>query len=178
MRHLSLRIAFSKLIKLAQEEFTRCITEELTKGYWLIVTEAEAEDLRRPAGPGIKTGHWLPANFVLKTNGTTRAKLVLDPSGSLNQTLAKAPNLEQNIQFVMCRIQATPIVFSMDICKVFFRILLHKNSSSSNMFLMDHVFDGRNQLTAKPEPNSKLVTVKTLVTVMAILQSPAFLGLC
>ena len=35
-----------------------------------------------------------------------------------------------------------------------------------------------NQLTAKQGPNTKLVTIRCLVTVMGILQSPAFLGLC
>ena len=105
-RHISLRKAFSKLEKPAQEEFTRRLTEGLKKHYWQIVPENKAEQLRRPAGPGVKTGHWLPANFALKTQGTTKARLVLDPSGALNQTLAKAPNLEQRISKVMRRIQA------------------------------------------------------------------------
>ena len=139
--------------------------------------EAEAEKLRKPAGPGVKIGHYLPGNFVLKTQGTTQARLVLDPSGSLNQTLAKAPILEQNISAGIRRIQATPIIFSCDIREALFRILLHEDSTSSNMFLMD--FNSQtNQLTAKQGPNTKLVTIICLVTVMGILQSPCFLGLC
>ena len=40
-------------------------------------------------------------------------------------------------------------------------------------------FDSQtNQLTAKQGPNTKLVTIRCLVTVMGILQSPCFLGLC
>ena len=125
----------------------------------------------------MKTGHWLPANFALKTQGTTKARLVLDPSGALNQTLAKAPNLEQTISKVMRRIQGTPIIFSMDIKEAFFRILLHQDSVNSLWFLMD--FDSQtNQLTAKQGPNTKLVTIRCLVTVMGILQIPCFLGLC
>ena len=88
----------------APEEFTRRLSEGFRKNYWEIVSEAEAEQLKKPPGPGVKTGHYLPANFVLKTQGTSQARLVLDPSGSLNQTLAKAPNLEQNISVVMRRI--------------------------------------------------------------------------
>ena len=77
----------------------------------------------------------------------------------------------------MRRIQGTPIIFSMDIKEAFFRILLHEDSVNSLLFLMD--YDSQtNQLTAKQGPNTKLVTIRCLVTVMGILQSPCFLGLC
>ena len=133
--------------------------------------------MRKSAEPGVKIVLYLPANFLLKTQGTPPARLVLNPSGLLNQTLSISPNLEHNISAVMCEIQATPIIFSCDIREAFFRILHHEDSSSSNMFLMD--FNSQaNQLSSKPEPNSELVMVRTLVTVMEILQSPAFLGLC
>ena len=141
--------------------------------------ETEAKFMRKSPEPGVKIVHYLPANFVLKTQGTPQARLVLNPSGLLNQTLSIAPNLEQNISAVMCKIQATPIIFLCDIREAFFRILhlVHEGSSSSNMFLMD--FNSQaNQLSSKSEPNSELVTVRTLVKVMEILQSPAFLGLC
>ena len=74
MRHLSLRKFFSLLEESAQEEFTRRLTEGFKKRYWEIVSNAEVEQLRKHEGPGAKTGHYLPANFVLKTQGTTRAR--------------------------------------------------------------------------------------------------------
>ena len=55
MRHLSLRNAFSKLEPDAQKEFTQPM--------------AKTPILRRPPGPGVTVGHYLPANFVLKTQG-------------------------------------------------------------------------------------------------------------
>ena len=114
--HISLRKAFGKLEEPTQDEITRRLTEGLLKNqYWEIAPEIEAEQLRRPPGPGIQMGHWLPANFALKTSGTTKARLALDPSGALNQTLAKAPNLDQTISKVMRRSQGTPYIFSMDI---------------------------------------------------------------
>ena len=67
--YMSLRNTFSKLEKQAQQEFTHCLSEGLTKGE--IVPEAEAAKLRKPAGPGVKTSHYLPANCVLQKQGTT-----------------------------------------------------------------------------------------------------------
>ena len=121
-RHRNLRNSFSKLEPEAQLEFTKHLTRGLKQRYWEVVPEEEALQLRRPPGPGVTIGHYLPANFVLKTQGSTRACLVLDPSGSLNQTLLKAPNLEQTIANVMRKIQGTPILCSMDIREAFFRI--------------------------------------------------------
>ena len=87
--------------------------------------EQEALQLRQLPGPGVgeeagpgqaragnmkheaavTPGHYLPANLVLKTQYSTLARLVLDPSSSLNQVLLKAPNLEQTIAIVMRKIQ-------------------------------------------------------------------------
>jgi hypothetical protein len=132
-RHISLRKAFSKLEEPTQDKFTRRLTEGRFKNqYW--ETTIEAEQLRRPPGPGGTTGHGLPTNFALKTSGTTKARLVLDPSGALNQTLAKAPNREQTINKVMRRIKGTPVIFSMDIKEAFFCILLHEDSVNSFLF--------------------------------------------
>ena len=89
--------------------------------------------------------------------------------------MAKAPNLEQTISKVMRRIQGTPIIFSMVIKEAFFRILLHEDSVNSLLFLMD--FDTNSQtLTGKQGPNTKLVTIRCLVTVMGMLQSPCYLS--
>ena len=71
MRHLTLRKAFNVLEHAAQEEFTQRLTQGLIKGYWQVVPEKEALELRKLPGPGIEVGHYLPANFVLKTQGTT-----------------------------------------------------------------------------------------------------------
>ena len=93
-RHLQLRKAFSLLEPAAQEEFTGRLTRYLEIKYWRIFEEKEALQVRKLLGPGVEVGQYLPANFVLRSQGSTRARLVLDPSGSLNQSLLKAPNLE------------------------------------------------------------------------------------
>ena len=170
-RHLQLRKAFSQLEKPAQKEFTSRLTLGLKKRYWEIVSIKEAEKIRYKTDTN---NYFIPANFVLKTQGTTRARLVLDPSGSLNQALAKAPNLEQNIAQVMRRIQATPVLWSCDIAEAFFRIQTAPDSPTG-LFLMDY-----NKETEElgPGPNSSLVIIRTLVTIMGLLQSPSYLGIC
>ena len=95
MRHLSLRAAFLKLEPEALGEFTARLSKGLKLRYWEVVSEEEALRLRRPPGPGVSVGHYLPANLVLKTQGSTQTPLVLDAIGLLNQNLLKAPNLEQ-----------------------------------------------------------------------------------
>ena len=67
-----------------QKEFTKRLVQGLKQRYWEMLPEEKALKLRRPPGPGVTIGHYLPANFVLKTQGSTRVRLVLDPSGSLN----------------------------------------------------------------------------------------------
>ena len=171
-----MRKAFSALESSAQEEFTGRLTRGLDKQYWRIVPEEEALKLRQLPGPGVEVGHYLPANFVLKTQGSTRARLVLDPSGSLNQSLLKAPNLEQTISSVLRRIQGTPVLCSMDMREAFFRLRVSPASTRLSLFLMD--YDSKTkQLTAKATENSKLVTIQTLVSIMGLNQSPAFLSL-
>ena len=56
--------------------------------------------------------------------------------------------------------------------------LLRKvESISISLFLMD--FNVKTQeLTAKASPDTKLVTIRSLVSIMGLLQSPAFLNLC
>ena len=122
-------------------------------------------------------GHYLPANFVLKTQGSNRARLVLDPSGSLNQTLLKAPNLEQTIAIVMRKIQGTPVLCLQDIREAFFRLSLAPESTNLSLFLMDFKVKTQ-EITAKATPDTKLVTIRSLVSIMGILQSPVFLHLC
>ena len=176
MRHISLRKSFSNLEPAAQAEFTERLTQGLKKKYWEEVPEEEAIAMRRPPGPGVVNGHSLPANFVLKSQGTTRSRLVLDPSGSLNQKLLKAPNLEQNIATVMRRTQCTPILCCMDIREAFFRITLSPKSSNLSMFLMD-INTKTGELAPKQGSDTKLVTIRSKSSIMGINQSPAFLWL-
>ena len=107
-----------------------------------------------------------PGDLVIKryfeSGSESRQALVLDPSGSLNQALAKAPNLEQHIALVMRRIQATPVLWSCDIAESFFRIKTAPESPTG-LFLMD--FDKEKEELG-PGPNSTLVIVRTLVTMM------------
>ena len=62
-----------------------------------------------------KDGLYLPAGFALINQGTTRARLILDPSGNLNDALLKAPYLEEKISFVLHRIQNMPVLLSADV---------------------------------------------------------------
>ena len=112
-----------------------------------------------------------------ESQSSTRACVVLDPSGTLNQNLLKAPNLEQKIQDVMRKIQSTPVLVSMDIKEAFFRITLVPESTNLSLFFMD-LNTKTNELTAKVGPDTKLVTIRSLVTIMGFLQSLSFLHLC
>ena len=98
MRQLSLGSAFSKLKQEAPKKFTAGLSKGLMLRYWEVVEEEEAQKLEWAPGPGITVGHYLPAYFVLKpaeSQSSTRACLVLDLSGTINQNLLRAPNLEQ-----------------------------------------------------------------------------------
>jgi hypothetical protein len=92
-RHQQLRKAFSNLEVEAQIEFTNRLTKGLENKYWQIVEEKEALHLKNT------DGLYLLAGFVLKKSGTTKARLILDPSGSLNWSLFKSPNLEEEKNF-------------------------------------------------------------------------------
>ena len=164
-------------LKSGDRQFTQRLTQGLRQKYLGVVPNKEALNLRRPPGPGVEVGHYLPANFVLKTQGMTRARLGLDPSGSLNQTLLKAPNLEQTIASVMRKIQGTPILCSMDIREAFFRITLAPDSTRLSHFLMN-LNTKTQELTARATQDTKLVTIQSLMSIMGLLQSPDFLGLC
>lgn len=111
-RHQSLRKAFSVFEPETQAEFTDPLTRGLGK-YWRILPPQEAIDLRN------KDGLYLPAGFVLKNQGSTKARLILDPSGNLNAALLKAPNLEEKIGSVLRRIQNMPILLSADVREAF-----------------------------------------------------------
>ena len=178
-RHLSLRRAFDKLPIEVQEEFSRRLTEGLKKNYWEIVPAEEERQMRSSVLSEKQHPHWLPANFQLKeanSSASTKARLVLDPSESLNGTLLDPPNIEEKIATVLRRQQSLPIVFSSDIKEAFFRLRLRSESTNSLMFLMD--FDANTQvLTAKAGPDTTLVTVRPLVCIMGVKQSPIFLAL-
>ena len=51
MKHLSLRIAFSKLEPEAQQEFTARLSKGFRLRFWEVVPDKEALRLRRPPGP-------------------------------------------------------------------------------------------------------------------------------
>ena len=147
-RHQQLRKAFSSLEVEAQLEFTSRLTKGLKNKYWRVVEEKEALHLRNT------DGLYLPAGFVLKKSGTTKARLILDPSGSLNGSLLKAPNLEEKISSVLRRIQVLPILLSADVKEAFFKIKVAPASRHLSLFLMD--FDAaKNVLQPKVTENSK-----------------------
>ena len=167
-------MAFSLLQPAAQEEFSGRLTRGLKTKYWRILEEKEALEFRKLPGPGVEVGHYLLANFVLKSQGSTEARFVLDPSGSLNQSLLKAPNLEETISSVLRRIQGMPILCSADIKEAFFRLRVSPASTRLSLFLMDYNYKTK-QLSTKATEKSKLVTIQTLVSIMGLSQSPSFL---
>ena len=119
---------------------------------------------------------YLPAGFVLKNQGSTKARLILDPSGNLNAALLKAPNLEEKIGSVLRRFQNMPILLSADVREAFFKIKVAPASCHLSLFLMD--YDRRtNQLTAKVTENSEMVTIQALVLIKGVNQSPAYLSI-
>ena len=113
---------------------------------------------------------------MLKSQGSTQARLVLDPSSSLNGALLKAPNLVENISSVLRRIQGMPIICSADIREAYFRLRISPAAKLSSLFLMD--FDNQTkQLTAKVSQHSKLATIQAKVSIMGVNQSGSFLSL-
>ena len=90
-----------------------------------------------------KDGLYLPAGFVLKNQDSTKARLILDPSGNLNAALLKAPDLEEKIGSVLRRIQAMPILLSADVREAFFKM----NVAPASRHLMDYDHHTK-QLTA------------------------------
>ena len=168
--------SFALLEPATQEEFTARLTKGLASNYWKILDESEALDLRNPPKPGGHRGHYLPAGFVLKSQGSTWARLVLDPSSSLNGALLKAPNLEENISSVLQWIQVMPIICSADIREAYFHLRISPAAKLSSLFLMD--FDNQTkQLTAKVSQHSKQVTIQAKVSIMGVNQSGSFLSL-
>ena len=73
-RHLQLRKAFSFLETAAQEEITGRLTRGLETKYWRVLEEKEALELRKLPSLGVEVMHYLPANSVLKSQGSTRAR--------------------------------------------------------------------------------------------------------
>ena len=169
-RHKQLRSSYGQLPVETKAEFRDRLTNGLAKGYWRILEENEALHLRDT------DGLYLPANFALKKAGTTKARLVLDPSGSLNGALLKAPNLEQKIASVLRRIQATPILLSADVKEAFFKIKVAPASRHLSLFLMDYD-EATKVLQPKVTESSKLVTVQALSLIMGVSQSPCWLSL-
>ena len=130
--------------------------------YWRILEEKEALHLRNT------DALYLPAGFVLKKFGTTKARLILDPSGSLNGSLLKAPNLEEKTSSVLRRIRTMPILLSADVKEAFFKIKVAPASRHLSLFLMD--FDTvKNVLQPKVTENSKLVTNQAICLNMGVI---------
>ena len=169
-RHRQLRKSFLGLEVESQAEFSSRLTKGLKSKYWKILSKEEALHLRNT------DGLYLPAGFVLKKSGTTKARLILDPSGSLNGSLLKAPNLEEKIASVLRRIQAMPILFSADVREAFFKIKVAAASQHKSLFLMDYE-PVEKVLQPKETENSELVTVQATSLIMGVNQSPAYLSL-
>ena len=106
--------------------------------YWIILDDQEALELRKNPNPGCQGGHYLPAGFVLKSQGSTRARLVLDPSSSLNGALMKAPNLEETIASFLRRIQGMPVLCIADIREAYFWLRVSPAATHLSLFLMDY----------------------------------------
>ena len=93
-RHLSLRRTYGKLPEDVQNEFNKRLSKGLASGYWKILSEDQVKKVKT----GNQHAHWLPANFVLEeadSSATSKFRLILDPSGSLNKTLVPPPNTEE-----------------------------------------------------------------------------------
>ena len=120
-----------------QEEFTGRLTKGLESKYWKILDEKEALELRKLPNPGCQGGHYLPAGFVLKSQGATQARLVLDSSSSLNGAHLKAPNFEETISSVLKTIQGMPVLCSANIHEAYFRLRVLPASTHLSIFLMD-----------------------------------------
>ena len=66
------------------------------------------------------------------------------------------------------------ILCAMDLREAIFRNILAPESTNLSFFLNDKTPG----LTAKATPDTKLVIIWSLVSIMGLLQSPAFLNLC
>ena len=161
-----MRLNYGQLATEAQVEFRDRLTKGLSSGYWRILEEKEALHLRET------DGLYLPAGFVLKRAGTTKARLILDPSGSLNGALLKAPNLEQKIASVLRKCQAMPILLSADVREAFFKIKVAPASRHLSLCLMDY-----EETTKVLQPKVRLVTIQFLSLIMGVTQSPCYLSL-
>ena len=129
--------------------------------------------------PGAPT-HFLPTGVVLKEDAraNTRARLVLDPSRSVNTKLIPPPNLENTITSTLRRLASLPILAFADISEAFWRMRLDADSANDLCFLMDlDINTGR--LTASPQEGAgtRLVALRTDRAVMGVTQSPAHLSI-
>ena len=150
-RHKQLRMNYGQLTTEAQVEFRDRLTKGLSAGYWRILEEKEALHLRET------DGLYLPAGFVLKRAGTTKAGLILDPKGSLNSALLKALNLEKKIASVLRKCQALPILLSSDVREAFFKIKVAPASRHLSLCLMDYE-ESTKQLKPQQSPISNLAS--------------------
>ena len=139
--------------------------------------EAPSRRIIKPTCPSRLVTHFLPTGVVMKESpSTTRARLVLDPSRSINTNLIKAPNLENPITSILRRLSTLPFLAFADIGEAFWRMRLDESSSSDLCFLMDQDrHTGR--LSASGAPGTKLVCLRPSRSIMGISQSPAFLSL-
>ena len=173
-RHAGLRRTFMKLDHDVKSEFKKRLTDGLASQFWEIVSKKEETELKNSG-----KGHWLPSGIVLKeasSGASTKARLVLDPSSSYNQTLMDCPNIEPPIQKVLRRVQALPLIFTADIEQAFFKILLETSSRDQLLFVMD--YDKKNKiLTAEAGPNTELVTLRAKASIMGVKHSPLYLSL-
>ena len=196
-RHCSLRRALAKLPASTQEEFSAKLTAGMKKGYWREVPDfdvrahMEKEMTARTRAldgrgtmvsaesPGAPT-HFLPTGVVLKEDAraNTRARLVLDPSRSVNTKLITPPNLENTITATLRRLASLPILAFADISEAFWRIRLDAACANDLCFLMDlDTNTGRLTASLQEGAGTRLVALRTDRSVMGVTQSPAFLSI-
>ena len=178
VRHQTLRRNFTKLPSDTKAEFTRRLTDGVTKGFWHIIEGKKLEVLCQPgSGP-----HFLPSGYVLKhsDNGaSTKVRLVLDPSMAYKQRLLARGNAENTIASVLRKLQTLPVCAVQDIQEALFCLRLMRNQNLC--FLMDYEphcgAEGGGALTAEMSSSSRLVAVAVLVTIMGVSQSGLLLAL-
>ena len=195
-RHCSLRRSMNNLPEATRQEFSDKLTAGLKKGYWDVqefdvmanlqneqasrketFVETAGDRAEAPACvPGPVT-HFLPTGVVLKEcPSTTKARLVLDPSRSINTTLIKAPNLEFPITSILRRLSTLPFLAFADIGEAYWRMRLDESSSGNLCFLMDQD-QKTGRLMASGAPGTKIVCLRPNRSIMGITQSSAFLSL-
>jgi hypothetical protein len=195
-RHYSLRRALQALPEGTQQEFSSRLTNGLKRGYWEVVpgfdilTNLQKEQERRqdngrreksrdpPSNTASPVTHFLPCGVVLKedTRAKTKARLVLDPSRSVNTSLIPPPNLENQITSILRRLTGLPVLAFSDISEAFFKMRLDLESAGNLCFILDQE-ETSGRLSAGGPGATKMVCLRPTRSVMGISQSPCYLSI-